>query len=493
MLYLSELRDAAQWFRASCLGTIACILLYTVYGFVLVSSHAEILSSQAQLLLASGMEPLVRPDDPYLAGILHRLGSGLFFGVTLGVLCAVLAMAFSLPPWLKHRFSLYDGISYLVLGGINTYLGFSGEFPILSIVVGFLSPIVFFLPWSLLIRRSRERELNVRRWIVTALIASSPLVFIKTLGPAPFEMIRDSMLTVPVIRSLSDFYYNHTMLAAHVIKPIEAQEQKVVAVSDEIPHIGPIPHGSLWIITRDPCSMPGASLVVSRSELPCPSIVLPDSRPANAANRIIREYSTGFDRNEKMRQGIGLFLFKGPLLLVASLSMLWFGLFVSNLWERSALLSLLILAGYLALFTPAWKNLYNQHELLAHKDRIAQYILSEHEEKRYLALAVFPKEFTDRELIRFSRDESPRIRLRALFEAGERGGAKFEGVMAEALRDPQLNVRTKACWTLGQIGSLKAADLLGQTLKLDPSWYVRGYAYRALGRIRPAARIVRQE
>jgi uncharacterized membrane protein YhaH (DUF805 family) len=492
-LDLSEFRDPAQWFKASCLGTIACILLYTLYGFILVSSHAKILSSQAQLLLASGMEPLVKPGDPYLTGILHRIGSGLFFGATLGTLTAVGAMAFSLPPWLKHRFSPYDGIAYLILGGVNTYLGFSGEFPVASFVFGFASPVFFFLPWTLLIRRSRERGVNMRRWVVTALVASSPLFFIRALGPAPFEMIRDSMLTVPVMRTLSDFYYNHTLLAAHVIKPAQAQEQKVIAVSDEAPNIGPITHGSLWMITRDPCSVKGASIVVSRSELPCRSIILTDSRPVNAANRIIEKESKAFDRNERMRQGIGLFLFKGPLLLVVALFMLWFSLFVSNLWERSAIASLLVMIAYLALFTPAWKNLYERRELAAHKDRIASYILSEHEEKRYLALAVFPKEFTDRELIRFSKDESPRIRLRALFEAGERGGAQFEGVMEKALRDPQLNVRTKACWTLGRIGSAKAADLLEQTLRNDPSWYVRGYAYRALGRIRPAARIIRQD
>lgn len=494
MFGLSAFRDPTQWFRASCLGTIACILLYTLYGFILVSSHAKILSSQAELLIASGMEPLVRAGDPYLAGILHRIGSGFFFGATLGTLAAVVSMAFSIPVWLKHRFSLYDIVPYLILGGINTYLGFSGEFPVASFVFGYLSPVFFFLPWAFLIRKSRERDVNVKRWLVTALVASSPLFFVKAIGPAPFEMIRDSMLTVPVMRTLSDFYYNHTLLAAHVIKPIEAQEQKVIAVSsDGASYIGPIPHGSLWIVTRDPCAVPGASLVVSRSELPCTSIVLPDSRPVNAANRIMETYSASFDRNKGLRQGIGLFLFKGPLLIVVALSMLWFSLFVSNLWERAAFVSLLVLLAYLALFTPAWRNLYERRELSAHQDRVAQYILSEHEEKRYLALVVFPNEFTDHELIRFARDESPRIRLRALFEAGERGGPQFFGIMEEALRDPQLNVRTKACWTLGRIGTAKAADLLDRTLRNDPSWYVRGYAYRALGRMHPSARIVRQE
>ncbi|MRR13912.1 HEAT repeat domain-containing protein [archaeon] len=102
-----------------------------------------------------------------------------------------------------------------------------------------------------------------------------------------------------------------------------------------------------------------------------------------------------------------------------------------------------------------------------------------------------PKEFTDREIMRYARDESPRIRLRALLEAGERGGPKFLDLFGQALDDPQLNVRTKACWSLGRIESPKAAALLRKAFLQDPSWYVRGYAYRALAGSGPVSRTVK--
>ena len=63
-------------------------------------------------------------------------------------------------------------------------------------------------------------------------------------------------------------------------------------------------------------------------------------------------------------------------------------------------------------------------------------------------------------------------------------------VLTDALDDPQLNVRTRACWALGNIASKDALSLLEGVVRQDPSWYVRGYAYRAIGRVRPVSRSV---
>jgi len=489
-LGLSGHRDPAQWFRASFTGTLCCIVFLSLFGFILVSRHAEHLSSQMRLFLASGMEPLINPDDPYLVSVAHRLGSALFFGCTLGVLNSLASMAVSLFPWAKGRFSLPDAVTYPVLGAICTYLGYSAEFPVLSVVFGFLSPVVFFIPWVLIIRKSRSREVRLPRWIVMAFAASSPFLFTLVLGNASFGLIRDSMLTLPVIRDLSDFYYNHTLLAAHVIKPVSALEQKVIAVSDEIGKIGPMPHGSLWVRTPDPCGVACRDLAVSRKPLPCRSIVLKDDRPANASNRVMGELSLVFDKNEKIRRGIGLFFYRGPLVLVPVLFILWFALSLSNLSQRSKAAAILIFLGYLALFYPPWKSIYQRHMLVLHPDLLASYILSESEDRRYLALLTHPEEFTPGELMRYARDISPRIRLRALFEAGKRGDAQYLDVIEEALSDPQLNVRTRACQALGGIRSERSVDLLRQAFLHDPSWYVRGYAYRGLGSIRPIAKAV---
>jgi hypothetical protein len=456
-----------------------------------VSGHARILQEGMTLFQNAGLQPLVMPDDPYLAEFKHKLGSALFFGGSLGVLFSLLAMAASIAPWMRGKFSPYDGGVAVVMGALFMYLGYSGEHPVVSFLVSFLCPVFFFAPWALVIRWSGPRDVQVKRWLVLALVMALPLLFFMTFGRGSFEMIRDSMLTMPITRDLSDFYYDHTLLAAHVIKPFEALEQKVIAVSDEIGQIGPIPHGTLWVVTPDPCRLEGRSLTVSARELPCPSVIIPDSRPANAANRVVTEYSKAFDRNERMRQGIGLFFFKGPFLLVPVFLMLWFALFLSNLWEGSPWGALLILLLYLALFWPAGKNYSEVYGLRSHPDAIAKYMLSEHEEMRYLALAAFPDQFTDRELMRFSKDGSPRIRVRSLLEAGGRKSAKFQEIFAQGLKDPQLNVRTRACMALGRLQTERAAGLLEETFRQDPSWYVRMYAFQALGKSRPMARIIK--
>jgi hypothetical protein len=352
--------------------------------------------------------------------------------------------------------------------------------------------VAFFVPWTLIIRRSRPREVRFGRWFALAAAASSPFLFMLVLGSASFGVIRDSMLTLPVMRNISDFYYDHTLLAAHVIKPVSALEQKVVAVSDEIRAIGPMPHGSLWVRTPDPCGLAFRDLAVSKEKLSCTSVVLRDDRPANVSNRLMKEITPAFDKNRMLRQGIGLFFYRGPLALIPVLFMLWFALFLANLSLRSKITAGVLYALYLSLFFPAWQSVYQRHTLILHPEDIAEYILSEHEDRRYIALLTFPDEFTPGELIRFARDISPRIRLRAVYEAGRRKDPRYLNVVEEALSDPQLNVRTRACWALGDMPSEKAGDLLEQAFLHDPSWYVRGYAYRALGKVRPVAKVVRE-
>ncbi len=489
---LSGYRDYTQWFRASFVGTLFCIVLFTLFGFILVSRHAHHLSAQMQFFISSGLEPLVSPDDPFLINFSHRFSSALFFGCTLGVLNALAAMVLSFFPWLKGRYSWPDIAAFLALGGLCTWLGYSAEIPVLSVVFGFLSPVAFFVPWTLIIRRSRPREVRFGRWFALAAAASSPFLFMLVLGSASFGVIRDSMLTLPVMRNISDFYYDHTLLAAHVIKPVSALEQKVVAVSDEIRAIGPMPHGSLWVRTPDPCGLAFRDLAVSKEKLSCTSVVLRDDRPANVSNRLMKEITPAFDKNRMLRQGIGLFFYRGPLALIPVLFMLWFALFLANLSLRSKITAGVLYALYLSLFFPAWQSVYQRHTLILHPEDIAEYILSEHEDRRYIALLTFPDEFTPGELIRFARDISPRIRLRAVYEAGRRKDPRYLNVVEEALSDPQLNVRTRACWALGDMPSEKAGDLLEQAFLHDPSWYVRGYAYRALGKVRPVAKVVRE-
>lgn len=490
MFALSESRDLSQWFKASFFATLVCMILYTFFGLIFVRHHAQMISSQMQLLNLYDMVPLVSPDDKYLNAWTHQVGSALFFGSTLGVLNALIAMAVSFFPWFQKRFSSPDIVVYILMGSLFTFLSFSRELPVASVLFGFVCPFFFFLTWSFFIRRSKDGRINFKRWIIISVIVASPFAGLVGLGTASFEIIRDSMLQMPVARTWSDFYYDHTLLAAHVIKPIAAQEQKVIVVTDDIKRIGPMPHGTLWIHTTDPCSISGSSMIVSGAPLPCNSFVLRDDKPANISNRIIKEFSTAFDYNEKMRSGIGLFFYSGPLLVVPVLFMLWLALWLSGLYERSRIVTVLIILGYLAIFFTPFQTVLLKHRLMAQPNRIHEYILSEQETKRYLALMSFPEEFKASELIKLLHDPSERIRLNALFEIGQRKDRKYLNAIADALDDPQLNVRTRACLALGELGSREAFYLLDRVLLDEHSWYVRGYAYRAIGRIRPVSRSV---
>jgi len=88
------------------------------------------------------------------------------------------------------------------------------------------------------------------------------------------------------------------------------------------------------------------------------------------------------------------------------------------------------------------------------------------------------------------REPSARIRVNSLIEAGNRRDPSFMAAMEDALSDANLNVRTKACWAIGRIGSERALYLLKKVVGGDPSWYVREYAYSALGKIQPEAKVV---
>ena len=113
------------------------------------------------------------------------------------------------------------------------------------------------------------------------------------------------------------------------------------------------------------------------------------------------------------------------------------------------------------------------------------------ERMRYIALSVYPGALAPESLVRLMNDPSARVRLNAVIEAGKRRDPSLLPDIETRLKDPQMNVRTKACQALGRLGSDQAISLLDKTVRIDPSWYVRDYAYAAMGRIRPEARVVR--
>ncbi|MCD6570578.1 MAG: HEAT repeat domain-containing protein [Deltaproteobacteria bacterium] len=487
-----------KWFEGSFLGMLGCIVLYTLFGLFLVRMHAETISSEMHLFIANNMLPVIMPEDTYLKGFFHQLGSALFFGLTLGPLAAILASAASISLWVRGCFSKMDIFLFVILICIYLFLTFSKEMPVISVICSILTPAFFFIPWIYIMkyRTSKKRHYPLRQvsprrkrytqWIIFTIILLLPLC---TFKGTSFLEIRDTIIDMPVLNKLSDFYYNHTLLAAHVIKPIIHQTQKVIAITKDIENIGYFPHGSLWIRAKDPCSIKGGIMVVSKKELACPGIIISRKGPVNLGNNLIKEASKRFDNNRSIRKGVGLFL-QGPIVLILIFAILWFALYLASLFEHHKFFAILLIAAYFITFVPHIHYICLAQTFNKNKNKVHEFASSDSVRKRYIALKYYPRAFNRDQLLAFATDPSPKIRLNALIIIGNRRDARFVDILEKALRDPQQNVRTKACWALGRIRNMKALELLERVVREDPSWYVRNYAYRAIARIRPAFKLV---
>jgi len=485
-------RDIPRWYLASFAGTCACILLYTGFGLFFVRLHARMIADESVIIGAYGMTRLIAPDDGHLWLMVHQLSSALFFGLTLGVLAGLVCMTVTLPAWISGRLIRIDPVALLGAGFASIFLSYSRELPLVSVVAGILCPVCFVLPWAVILRAGKGARIRWGRWALFGVILVSPLTLALVPG-STFLNMRNAMVTLPVVSGLSDFYYEHTLLPADVIKPFPARSQNVIALSRTIEKIGPIPHGTLWVRTKDPCGVRGARVVLGRGELPCTSVILPDDRPANDKNRVFNELAERFDPNRFMRRGLGIFFYSGPMLIMTALLLSWFALGLERAYARSRAAAVVVVLAYLSFFVPAFHGAYLLYMLERDPQRIAAYALSHVEKERYLAVSTYPGALTTEALAAMLKDSSARVRINALIEAGERRDRSLFPLIDTCADDPQLNVRTKACQALGALGSVRSLEVLERVVRDDPAWYVRDYAYAAIGRIRPEAKVVLEE
>jgi hypothetical protein len=481
--------DIGRWYKASFTGTICCIILYTVYGFIFVHAHALSISGEMELLQKYHMIPLISPADVHLVSFIHLLGSALMFGLTLGILNALVCMCLTLSLWVSSSFKIRDMMPLLLSPITAIYFGLSDEMPFVSILFGVICPFAFVLPWLYMLKKSRPSRIVLKRWLLVTGILVAPFIVIALMRPS-YLIIRDVMLETPLVKNLSDIYYAHTLLAADVIKPPAARTQNVIAVSRSVGDIGPMPHGSLWIRTADPCSIQEAHVVVSKERLTCRAIVLKDNLPANEKGRIFREYGAVFDLNRHMRNGIGLYYYSGPFAVGIILLFSWLAVALVNLSYSSRTAVMVLLGIYLILFIPFFHTGYLALNLRMHPEQMGEYKNSGEEKKIYLMTVMYPGALSLADLDAMIRKGSTRVKINALVEAGERRDPALTSLIGKALDDSQINVRTKACWALGRMASPQTMPMLERVLRNDPSWYVRDYAYAALGAMRYDTKIV---
>jgi len=484
----SKGRDIGKLLDGILLGAIACILLYTALGLLLVGIHADMIAAKMELFLRHDMRALIAPDDPYLQSFHRRIASGLFFGVSLGTLTALFVAGLSIVPWTRGRWGkTIEPLLTLLLIPVFLYLTFSRDLPALSVLSAVLAPVLFWIPWIYVQKRWKSKRRNWLRLTLFAVLFLLPIASVSTFSSLA---VRDMMMRFPGGNLLINFYYDHTLLAAHVIKPVAYQTQRVVAVAEDVDLSEPLNSGTLVIKGRDPCALKGASLVIGKKELVCPSFLLSPAEAANPSTVIIMKASKQFDRNKALRRGVRWF-FKGGFWVALLLLILRFAIFLEDVFERQKAVALLFLLA--ALLLPA-RCLYNQsllHSLQADPNTKAhEYASSKSPTKRYLTVVYLWDHLSLEELSLLSTDPSPRVRHYAFVAMGQQGDPSFLAALTKGISDPEQIVRTKVYRALGQIGGEDAMPLLDQAIMQDPSWYARDYAYRARSEIDRIYKIV---
>jgi hypothetical protein len=487
--------DINRLLAATVVGGLSCALFYTIFGFIFCRHHAGRISAEMSLFAANNMSLVIRPDDPYLTSFLHQLGSGSFFGLTLGLLIGIVAAAAGAAIFFTAGSSAFSRVLQAGLAAVVAVFaivsGYSRELPHVSVIFGMLSPAVFFIPWLLIINKTENKQNSYIAWLVFFAVVCAPLLLLKSQS---FELIRDAMVETPVLRNINDFYYHHTFLAADVIKPLNFRTQNAVSVSNRIGEITGLPHGTLFIKTDNPCAVNGSAIAASDEKLPCKSVILNSGAGIVSADRILKD-ATG-DPNKALRTGIGIFL-KGPLVMVPIIILGWAAFGLSRLFLKKPAAAVIVTLCYLLIFAPGFYQTYLKKVLYSDPSKIHEYASSSNPSKRYLSLIYMldkSVEHTDGlypdELKQLAGDSKASTRLNALVLAGNLKDVQFADLVKTSLNDTQINVRTKACWAMGRLGMPDTAVILQSVINNDPSWYVRDYAYMAISKYKHEARIV---
>jgi hypothetical protein len=489
--------DINRLLAATVTGGLSCGLFYTIFGFIFCKYHAGRISAEMSLLAANQMTLLIRPDDPHLVSFIHQLGSGSFFGLTLGLLIGIVAAVAGIVIWFSASASAYSKILQAILIAVVAAFaiisGYSRELPFVSIIFGILSPAAFFIPWLIINKDTKYKPNSYISWLIFLAVICAPLL----LASHSFELIRDAMVDTPVLRNINNFYYDHTFLAADVIKPLNFRTQNAISVSNRIVEITALPHGTLFIKTDNPCTVTGAVIAVSDEKLACRSVLLKSGPGIVSAWTILKD-ATG-DPNKSLRTGVGTFLKGpiGPIVLVPVIILGWVAFGLSSLFKKKSVAAVIVTICYLMVFIPGFYHSYLKKALYSDPSKIHEYSSSSSSAKRYLSLIYMldkKVEHTDGlypdELRALAVDSQASTRLNALVLAGNLKDTQFADLAKTSLNDTQLNVRTKACWAIGKSGLPDAVSILEGVITNDPSWYVRDYAYMALSKLKHEAKIV---
>lgn len=469
------------------LGLLACVILDTAFGLILIRRHAPAVSGKMALFCQHGMIPVVQPHDPFLDCLWHQVGSALQIGLSLGVLSGLLAAGSALFQETLRRdprpFSFW--LDFLSFPLILLFL-FSEEVPFVSLFCALLTPWVFRIPWRRMRRHGEHKRRKPVR--VACLTAATVLSMYVLLGGSPHQ-IRDNLSNFSLGRKIVHFYYDHTPLAAHVIQPLPHLTQKVIAQSQDLPVPEILPHGTLWIVASNPCMIRDTSVVIGRTAatgcftLPVALDLFKDG------NALLAAISRKVDPNRAIRRGVRASILWG-FPTTGFLLALWGATILEDFWLTRRSSRYIVLAGTLCLTAFTLWSLAEREGVKRDPSQAQSYAASNRTQKRYLALKTFPDRLSFSDLTRLASDPSFQVRHAAFVEMARRGDPRFHNTLENGLNDREPLVRAKAALALAKAVPSHALGGLKEILAEDPSWYVRDNAYRAIRHIRPVYKVV---
>jgi hypothetical protein len=430
---------------------------------------------------------------PHLMGAAPAFWGGLFFTLSLGAGLSLLSLA---AAWFWRRFSrqhrvltaVYSILWMVLLIGVNR----RGPDVAASCYFLFIPPLVFAAALVIL-PPPDQRSAGRGRWIPAASAVLLAVLWIPQMNRDFFGNVRDRLLfSNPIGRQFNQFYYDHTLHAAEVLKSLD---QKTIKTC------------SLQQVDKAPVARALERALAAQDYLNIGGDGRPDLQVTEAANRfvlahratavmeatltellsrtgpVVKEFSYKTDRRMFFRKAVYVSVLIGfPVLLyllIFDLFHFGLGFFLAEkkALSAAALICFCLGAGLLVLFIIRGGD-------AAGKMPAARALQSEKLYDRVAALKTIEQKGL--EIAGFAGYErllsSPNV-VERYWLVRTLGVSRQERTYPDLLRflgDSQLNVAAMACYALGRRGDPRAVPVILERIRNSSRWYEQWYGYRAL-------------
>ena len=418
---------------------------------------------------------------------------GIFFTVTVGAGLSILTLGM---VWIWDRLfkrkKIILGVFLLVwllcLAGINV----NGFYPIVTAYFIVIPAVVSSVALKLMPAETVQRAWLHRAILVLPVIILA-LLWTSIMGKGLFGDIRDNiLLSNPAGIKINDFYYDYTLYAAEVFKPVDQKTLKTCTLESvkTVSLLTPLErtlldYDYLTVGTYEDADLKiveeGGTLIFKNRERTILRTTAKDffSRPKH----VLKEFSFKTDGQAFFRQFTALSLLVGfPLALYLIVYALLFlaGARLYDVRKAAVIASMLCLIIGIAFVVPMYSAKGENIEV----KNVAQAIQSPRWQDRVRALKVIVRgkmeiaDFPGYEMMLSSHRIPEQYWLARAFGVSRRPDTY--GDLLTLLDDPQPTVVCKAFEALGRRGDRRAIPEIVRRFKGSDHWYKQLYAYNAL-------------